>query len=115
MYVKEKKLHRGYAGFPTLFVTRFGHESPPLMFWSYPKIAALLGMNYTVMWGIAMHFVTWESNNTPLYMQFFASLFAGAMFGAGMAYFYKREHQKLGIRDWDTLVEEYNPPERKAS
>ncbi|MDG0816253.1 DUF6404 family protein [Bdellovibrio svalbardensis] len=105
-FVKSKKMQRGYAQFPTLTYVKFGHEPAPLLFWGFWEITALLGINYGVGWGIAMHFLSWKQMNAPLWLQVGAAVFAGLSFGAVMAWMMKRQLKKYNLSTWEKFVAE---------
>ncbi len=88
---------------------KLGVEIPPPHFASFAANTALCGTVFGAIWGVVMWLITW-SGKLPGGAAVAASLFAGLMFGAIMAAYYRHTAQKHGIPAWCDFHPPGSPP-----
>ena len=79
---------------------KLGIPVPPPHFLSFGTIATVMGTVFGVLWGILMWFVLWNPQGYPVGLAIIASLGAGILFGAAMAFYYRRKARQLDLPSW---------------
>lgn len=78
-----------------------GMHLPPLVFWKFPAVAALLGLQFGVFWGVFMYLTVW--GDRPVLNTAIASVSVGLAFGISMATFLSWQRRKWNLPSWESL------------
>lgn len=84
---------------------RLDFDVPPPHFASFFSNALLLGVYFTVAYGLFMWLVLWSNNGTSLIASAIGSVTAGVLFGLVMAGYYHYGHKKYNLPSWEHLSE----------
>ncbi len=92
-----------YTTAPPLYrlLWRLGFEVPPPHYAGFWPLAIFMGVFFAVLWGIFMWFFLWRSEDMPAAIAIGSSLLAGALFGVGMAAYYRSAASKLALPHWE--------------
>jgi|SRR5215210_2188925 len=97
-----------YASAPPLFrlLWRLGLNVPPPFFLGFLPLTLLTGTFFGVLWGVVMWFWVWQGEGLAASLAVPTSVFAGLLFGLGMAWLVRREAARLGLpTSWEDYPE----------
>lgn len=83
-------------------LTKMGLQFRPAFYAPFGPLAAVLGVMFGMVWAICMQISSWSSDISFL-GRIGAALFAGALFGLGMAAITKYRARKMKLSQWDDL------------
>jgi hypothetical protein len=78
---------------------RLGPEIPPPHFMAFGPLALLTGCVFGPLWALAMRLLVWQGQGWPFTLA--AGAASGVLFGLGLALYYRRSAQRLGLTSWD--------------
>ena len=81
-----------------------GLQLPPLVFWRFSSVAALLGIQFGIFWGFFMYFTVW--GDRPLLNTVIASVSVGTAFGISMAAFHFWQKKKWNLPSWEAFTKD---------
>lgn len=73
---------------------------PPPHFTSFAGNFADYGLWFAVVWGLLMWFAIWSRQHVSPHVAVGTAIFAGVLFGLGMAAYYRYGDRKHGIPLW---------------
>ena len=73
---------------------------PPPHFQNFTANFVSAGVWFGVVWGLSMWFTWWRSHGMSVERAFTGSIFAGVLFGLGMAAYYRYGARKHRIPKW---------------
>jgi hypothetical protein len=79
---------------------KLGAKTPPPHFQGFTANFVSAGVWFGVVWGLSMWFTWWRSHGMSIERAFTGSIFAGVLFGLGMAAYYRYGARKHGIPLW---------------
>jgi hypothetical protein len=82
-------------------ISALGFQLPPMLFWSFPSVTALMGSAFGIFSGIFMYFTAWSER--PVLNTVFASIAVGIPFGICMAAIQVWQKRKWRLPPWETF------------
>jgi len=79
---------------------KLGAKTPPPHFQGFTANFVSAGVWFGVVWGLSMWFTWWRSHGMSIERAFTGSIFAGVLFGLGMAAYYRYGARKHRIPLW---------------
>jgi hypothetical protein len=82
-------------------ISTLGLQAPPMLFWKFPSVAIVMGVQFGVLWGIFMYLTVWMER--PVFTTAVASVAVGISFGLCMATLQTWQKRKWKLPPWDTF------------
>lgn len=80
---------------------RMGFAVPPPPFMGTGRITLVMGGFFGVFWGLVMWLILWSRPGMTVWIATAAAAVAGALFGLGMAFYFRRLARKHVLAAWD--------------
>jgi len=82
---------------------KLGLKIPPLPFASFWQITSIMGLMFSLLWGLTMWFSTWQGMDVNPFWAIFRCLSVGILFGLIMAAFHGWRKKVNKLPDWQDL------------